>query len=335
MYESEQFQQWIDTSRRKIAVALQSYGEGQRSRDDISMTEELGQEAEQRRRKAREEIVQRGSILQSKSQRERRATTSPSASFDELVDRDGRLKKPEEQERVEEELSSSTRATGIDIQASGLVHRRVGGDGDVHVQASDPQPDLLADLESEQHRGDTLEATPRNQLRLDIPSAPASSHPSESLVDLTPTSEFPDTEFDEDAHHYNNIKDHDDAERVPQDLLSQSGYMSATLSRSVSSSHTEDGEPDFYYAHPSRDHQARNGSNEDRPPSPQARMDVSTAPPVASSAEHVEREPLTPTSDDTDDMLSDADEYVRDVHTPISWSEVGSVVSSNDGSSHQ
>jgi hypothetical protein len=101
------------------------------------------------------------------------------------------------------------------------------------------------------------------------------------------------------------------------------------------SSGTEDGEPDFYYAHPNHPNHAQEAMNSWlQGPSIPARnenlYDASTAPSVASSMSHINHEAFEASSDGT---MSEA-ELVQGVHTPVSWSEVGSVISSNDGSHH-
>ncbi|KAL1955559.1 hypothetical protein VTO42DRAFT_8438 [Malbranchea cinnamomea] len=309
VYESPQVRQWIRNSRRKIAVAINNFGDGinreAHRREDISMTEDLGEEAEQRRRRAREELLRRRAILE--AQRKRR-TPSTVGSFDDLVDEDGRLKK------TGGEFSSAT-ATGIDVQESGIVQRRLDTDASIAERQFNPVPDV--DVEEQRQ---LLAAIQRSRPRLDVnvPSEVSSTHPSESLVDLTPRSEFPDTDFD--------FPNHNEAEQQTQYPLSQSDYVSAMSSRP----RTEGSEPDYCYMHPS---QVQNPTHaaEPQPAGNTVARDVSPTSSVAASLNYnIRRGSVGVESDGT---LSDV-EYVRDVHTPVSWSEVGSVISSNDGINH-
>jgi hypothetical protein len=294
VYESPQVRQWIEASRRKIAIALHNLGDEinppRQPREDISMMEDVSDEAEERRRKAREEILRRRGVLESQR---RRSNTGSSGSFDALVDKDGRLKE-------QSEGLTSAKATATDANnSSGITHRR---------HDADP----ASDVNLEQLRS----------LRLQPPSEVSSARASGSHVDLTPTSEFPDSEFE--------FPNHNDAS---QDLSRQSDYMSAVSSRM--SSGTEDGEPDFYYAHPNHPNRTQEAMNSWlQGPSIPARnenlYDASTAASIASSMSHINHEAFEASSDGT---MSEA-ELVQGVHTPVSWSEVGSVISSNDGSHH-
>lgn len=308
VYENPQVREWVQNSRRKIAVALHSLGDEvnpeERQREDISMTEQLGEDAEQRRRNAREEIMRRSAVLE--AQRKRR-TSSTSAGFDALVDKNGRLK-------IEDDGPSSAKATGIDLQESGIVHRRP--DGNISSSAAEFNP--VPDVDVEEQR-QILEAIERGRLQLDIPSDASSTHPSESLIDLTPTSEFPGADFD--------FPDHNEAENLSQHPPSQSDYETA-MSPGPRTPHTEDGEPDFYYVHPN---QAQNSTDTAGPQQQGSTVlhDASSAPSVTSSLDHIRRDSVA----SSDGTMSDVD-YVRDVHTPASWSEVGSVISSGDENTH-
>lgn len=309
VYESPQVRQWVQNSRRKISLALHNFGDDadreQRQREDISMTEQVGEEAEERRRKARDEIMRRSALLES---RRKSRTTGSAGSFDSLVDKDGRLRK-------EDNEPSNARATGIDLQESGIVHRRPDADASSAGVDFNPVPDV--DIEEQRQ---ILEAIERSKLQLKMPSEASSTHPSESLVDLTPTSEFPGADFD--------FPNHVEADTLSQHPSSQSEYESA-MSKGPRTPQTEDGEPDFYYVHPS---QAQNPISAEAPQQQGNTVihDVSSAPSIASSQAHSRRDSLALSSDGT---LSDV-EFVRDVYTPTSWSEVGSVISSNDGNIH-
>jgi len=321
VYENPQVRQWVDASRRKIAVALHGLGDGinpkshsSTQRDDISMSEDLSEEAEERRRKAREEIMRRGAILE--AHRKRKSTRSV-GSFDCLVDKDGRLKedKPERKE-------SHTTATAVDPSDSGLTRRHPGDITDLSQSISDMAPQITPE-----HRRAIRESIDRSRLHIALTSETSSNHPSESLVDLTPTSDFPDTDLISSTHR--------EAERSRQEPASNSEYFSVVSSRS--SIHTEDGEPDFYYAHPHSLGQNTAGPDTNNSTSPFGNQpnyhqvhDVSSVPSIASSLSHIRNDPFNDSSDTLSD-LGHADEGIR---TPASWSEIGSVVSSNDGNHH-
>lgn len=299
VYESPQFRRWLNNSRRKIAVALHNLGDdihpGDQSyplTEDISMTEEVGEAAEERRRKAREEIMRRAALLETRW----RKKSGPAGSFDELVDKDGNLLKPGEFEDLEDPMATST---AIDTTGGSQVLRRHDGP----PPAYHPEP------------SDTNE---KEKLHLDIPSETSSSHPSESLVDLTPTSETSNAVLGSSGFH-----------EVPQsESLAQSEYFSIPSRRS--SSHTGDGAPDFYYAHPnnltSRENQGI--SNPFANPQGHEPAQISSAPSlVGSSASRIQNETADTSSDGT---LSEIGHPVEGTITPTSWSEIGSVVSNDD-----
>lgn len=144
VYESPQFQQWVTTSRRKIALALHNLGDEIQPhdiplREDISMTEEPGEIAEERRRIARAEIVRRGVLIGSR--RESQHSDQPRDSFDALVDKSGHLRDLRAQDDdTQFSQDSGAKSTGLDLLNSGLVHR--GGrliDDDISTSvAKDP-----------------------------------------------------------------------------------------------------------------------------------------------------------------------------------------------------
>jgi hypothetical protein len=172
VYESPQFQQWVTTSRRKIALALHNLGDEIQPRniplrEDISMTEETGETAEERRRIARAEIMRRGALLESR--RKSNQPDQPHGSFDALVDNEGNLRKQKDHEYdVQSNEEFSANSTGVDLGTSEPLRRGK------HIES-----------ESSTIPG-------RNQLHVDIPSSAASNHPSESIIQFTPRSEVPE-----------------------------------------------------------------------------------------------------------------------------------------------
>jgi hypothetical protein len=177
VYESPQFQQWVTTSRRKIALALHNLGDEIQPRDiplrqDISMSEEAGEVAEERRRIARAEIMRRSTLLES-----RRKSNHPSQGddrFDTLVDENGNLR--EQQDHGDEAQSSqfhAARSTGLDLGSSRPV-RRGGNPFEV----------------------DSSSTLGRDPLHVDIPSSASSNRRSHSSTQLTPISPEENVLFD-------------------------------------------------------------------------------------------------------------------------------------------
>ncbi|KAJ5950404.1 uncharacterized protein N7479_008817 [Penicillium vulpinum] len=173
VYESPQFQQWVTTSRRKIALALHKLGDEVQPqeiplRQDISMTEETGDTAEERRRIARAEIMRRGALLESRRKSNRPGR--PSNSFDALVDDEGNLRKQKDDEYdAQPNTGFTANSTGVDLGNSEPLRR-----GGKQIEAV------------------SSTTLGRNQLHLDIPSSPISNHPSESIIQFTPRSEVPE-----------------------------------------------------------------------------------------------------------------------------------------------
>lgn len=254
------------------------------------MTEEAGDAAEERRRIARAEIMRRAAILES-----RRGTGEPQPpleSFDTLVDQDGKLR--------------TTQGIGSQFDTEVTANSTA-----VYVGASQPlwRGSRQTEVEST--------ASDRDRLHLDIPADTSSHHPSESVLEFTPTSEAPaeGTAFDPFS----------DTPKTPQSPVSASA-----------SSNTE-GHSEIYYAHP--DSMANAGNRQglllaDLHELSQGgfhQHDVSSAPSTAGSFSHVGK--LTDAS--SDGTMSDlGDRSVGGVATPASWSEVGSVISSEDAGHH-
>lgn len=282
VYQSPQFQQWINSSRRRIALALHNLGDeiqpSANVRGDISMSEEVSEAAEERRRIARADITKRAAMLESR--RKARESQGPLESFDTLVDKDGHLRLAKDEQADADAVGCST---GVGLDA--------------------PQP---------VRRGDVT-ALDRHRLSLGISSETLSNHPSESVVQLTPTSS------------------------APSDVLFDP--FSDTPVRGQSpvsgSSHTEDNEQ-IYYAHPpSRSNTSHQHDLltdlDDFTPGNQYQHPVSSAPSTAGSFSHIGGFDAS-----TDGTLSDPDAHsVGGIATPASWSEVGSVVSNDDAGHHQ
>ncbi|KAM5469706.1 hypothetical protein MauCBS54593_004260 [Microsporum audouinii] len=308
-YESPEVKRWLDTSRRKIALALHSLGDGispekqcTSLRDDISMTEATGLEAEERRRKAREEIMRRHALLTAK----RRATSEGSmSSFDKLVDSEGRLKDTKVFDREPEKLISKSSAIDMPDMSRVIPVNVKQGDPNTTSQSMSV---VIPNIDPDQCRALIENLQMGSSRASTLGSETPSHHPSESLINLTPTSEFPGTDFQASIH----ISE----QEIPvQD----------------NTAHTEDGESDFYYAHPDHHNQATSQSERaifDADSTHTATSQPSSAPSIASNLSHIDNDPFESASDDS---ISDLGRSREEVYTPVSWSEVGSVISSNDG----
>ncbi|GFF47355.1 hypothetical protein IFM60648_02139 [Aspergillus lentulus] len=308
VYESPQFREWMNNSRRKIALALHNLGDEIQPRDspsspreDISMTEEVGPAAEERRRIAREEIQKRAAALE---ERRKRCQGGLFGSFDALVDDNGNLLRPDSREPTDSTLANST---AVDLPSSQLVHRGA------------KEPDASASV-SEIRPADTM--TDSDKLHLDIPST---GHRSASLVDLTPTSD--DTDIDIFAS--TGDKSEETERSVLTSVTDQEG-MSA-------SSHTEEGSQTIY-EHPEAS--LIDSNRELRSPFSDlselnttgfGQQERSSTPSTSDSFSHVYESADDATSDGT---LSDLGRSIDGVATPASWSEVGSVVSNEDLGHH-
>ncbi|GAM42959.1 hypothetical protein TCE0_044f17388 [Talaromyces pinophilus] len=306
VYESPQFRRWVNQSRRKVAVALYNLGDEIHPQDvhseDISMTEETGAAAEERRRQAREEIERRRELNQA---RRRRSTRSSSAavSFDALVDKDGRLKAEDGEDDtrgiVINDDHATAQSTALDTSNSTSLHKRGGS----------PEPEALTNARL-QAQHEMLEAMERDRLHLALPSETSSHHPSESLIDLTPTSEFPESNHETTSN---------------RGQMENSEYFSvANLSNSTHTS--ESGQSEYFYDHPNKSSSSTSSSI---PANPFVEHDVSTTSSIPGSLEHVHDELSS------DGTLSEWGQPTDGILTPASWSEVGSVISSDDEHHHQ
>ncbi|GFF47866.1 hypothetical protein IFM61606_04528 [Aspergillus udagawae] len=308
VYESPQFREWLNNSRRKIALALHNLGDEIQPRastsslrEDISMMEEVGPAAEERRRIAREEIQKRAAAL---GERQRRRQGGLFGSFDALVDENGNLLMSDSQDATAGTLANST---AVDLPSSQLVHRGV------------KEPDVSASV------GEITPAatvTDNDKLHLEIPST---GNRSASLVDLTPTSDDTDIDFFASTN--------DKSEEAERSVL----FSTTDKERSPSSSHTEE-ESQTIYDHP--ESSLIDTNRELRSPFSDLselnttgfeQRERSSTPSTADSFSHVYESAEDATSDGT---LSDLGRTMDGVVTPASWSEVGSVVSNEDLGHH-
>ncbi|GIJ83769.1 hypothetical protein Asppvi_002599 [Aspergillus pseudoviridinutans] len=306
VYESPQFREWLNNSRRKIALALHNLGDEIQPRasmsslrEDISMMEEAGPAAEERRRIAREEIQKRAAALE---ERRRRQQGGLFGSFDALVDENGNLLRSGSQDATASTLANST---AVDLPSSQLVHRGV------------KEPDVSASV------GEITPAatvTDNDKLHLEIPST---GNRSASLVELTPTSDDTDIDFFGSTS--------DKAEEAERSMLSST----TDKERSPSPSHTEEESQTIYpesslidtnreLPSPFSDLSELNSTGFEQ-------RERSSTPSTADSFSHVYESADDATSDGT---LSDLGRPMDGVATPASWSEVGSVVSNEELGHH-
>ena len=325
-YENDKIRAWLDQTRQKIAMGLHNLGDEIQPRrkplsekSDASMSEDQDDAAEQRRRRARQEIMERGRMLEAR--RKRRSTSgtttgSQSPSFDSLVDNNGKLIS----ESVSEKAVTTAETTAVEaVEPAGAIRSRhqISIDADMRQSVDAtipvrhfPQQQAAADAQDpfESMYEREMRQTWNLQLPPVTPLAP-SSHASESLIDLTPTTEdFPDPDYSIPSGS-------------PRHRAEHSDYFSAAGSRA--SCHTlSDHEPQYYYAHPTRPLdpiQPRQATQVLQPDMP-----MSSVASVAGSADYVH-----PSEADVsdDDLISEPD----GIKTPASgWTEVESVVSAEN-----
>ncbi|KAL2813687.1 hypothetical protein BJX63DRAFT_393703 [Aspergillus granulosus] len=171
VYESPQFRRWVDNSRRKLATALHNLGDGVHPGEaglplqhDISMMEEVGPAAEERRRIAREELQRRRSLLE---ERQKKRSNSSLGTFDTLVDKDGRLLD------ITDQAPSMAKTTAVDLGASQPVQRG-------------KQPEISPAESTVLYEAEPVSERPGLQLSMPTPRSRASTL---SHAEFTPVSE--------------------------------------------------------------------------------------------------------------------------------------------------
>ncbi|KAL8739118.1 MAG: hypothetical protein Q9190_007885 [Brigantiaea leucoxantha] len=348
VYEHPQVRQWVDESRRKIAIALHSLGDEvdtssssrRNSARDASTQEDESAEAVERRRQARQEILERGRMMEEK-RRARQSDATKSKSFDDLVDGEGKLK--------DDVLQATSTAAEPQPEPAGLRSRNTEGaalgsifanpfNDETYTESSftTASPIATSPHRSRSSSVATLPAStipppvppkeplplppvppkepltesyPRPQAmppsqsppRLLIDTDEASNHPSEALVDLTPTTSTS-----------SNAADLSELQHPQHQVQSQTNYWSVHEWAENNSHH------DFYT--PPRSETSRStvavddeGQRSDAEPENEDRQSET------SSGEQVSRAG----SINDIDFLSEA----GTISTPGSWTEVGSVVS--------
>lgn len=218
VYENPQVRQWVDESRRKVAIALHNLGdelapsseESRSSRqDDASTREDDSPEAVERRRQARQEILERGRRLE-EVRRAREGSGSQGQSFHDFVDQDGTLR-PRVEGQGSAMVASQTTATDAQDNELGLRHRKTEakaaafGSRLANPFADEMQMDTFPLPSPDRVKSPPLPPKPaaylhqqqapvEPQVSRDSPlteTETISNHPSEHLVDLTPTTSAP------------------------------------------------------------------------------------------------------------------------------------------------
>lgn len=311
-YENPHIREWFERSSQKVALAFRSLGEeihGRRrreSRQDSSMREDGDEQAEERRRQARQEIMEKGRILEEKRKRKRQSTSrSRTTSFDSMVDDEGRLRK-------QMDTNPWAASSAVDHQHQNGLRAR-GEFPQMHESVD--APILLRQLNVEERPTPVVQAIEpwesqyeqemRNAWNIDIPAGQQipSTHASESLIDLTPTTEdFPDPDY--------SVPLLDD---MPQPWQ-RTEYFSAAASQI---SHTL-----------SEEHEVSNPpltSLDPRPFTPNQPSNPSANASIAGSTAYINHSEAELTDDDM------SDEYGDGIRTPASaWTEVASSVSGDD-----
>jgi hypothetical protein len=317
-YENPHVREWLENSRRKIALALHALGDEisprvkQARRRDASMREDETEAAEERRRRARAEIMEKGRIMEQKRKKSRSSTDAPSptGSFDTLVDKDGMLKKAD---KVDEPHATTT-AVEQEAAREGLTSRQPASLPGKALHESVDAPISLRQLSSqpgsqpEDPFATEYEREMRNTWNLPLPhpAPPASSaHESESLIDFTPTSEFPDPEVVVPGSTATNLHP-----------LEQTDYFSlaSNSSHTLSEVEAEAASPPVMLPNTSQ-WQPQN-------------ISAPSTPSIADSVDHVHASEVEGSVSD-DGVLSEFEDGIR---TPASgWTDVDSVISSDAG----
>lgn len=315
VYENPQVRQWVDNSRRKIAVALHSLGDEigprpppRRSPPDPSTRPDESPEAVERRRRARQEILERGRALQEKRARRGKSYDETSQSFDTIVDQNGSL--------INEKEEANTTAADIKPHHEDQDLRRR------NTEAADATTLGSATTRSSTP---TLQMSPVIQ-NIDITSPPVlgidtetiSNHSSEALLDLTPTAS-------------NFSADHAEISEPP-DL----GTNLQDLSRSVHEWASNTTSP-FYSAtleeHPNRVGTASDEESQSHgePADAEVRslsfVGTSSDEESQSHGESADAEVRSLSFVGTNSDIESEDGQTTGTCTPGSWSEIGSVVS--------
>ena len=196
VYENPQVRKWVDNSRRKIAIALHTLGDeitppnplGERP-PDASTREDASPDAVERRRKVRLELLERARVLEEKHKLQKEESRK-FHTFDELVNKDGRL--PSEKD------VAVTTAAELETPEPNL--RKRNPEPEASVAADTANANQVTEISTVEVHKYSRSSTPNlasspppstpipaRQQPLQVDTETNSNHPSEALIDLTPT----------------------------------------------------------------------------------------------------------------------------------------------------
>ena len=315
-YESDNIRAWVEKTKQNIVEQFDTLNNDIRPKrpiamravsKDVSMTEEKGDAAEAKRQKLRAQIAERARVLEERAKKQRRTGTK-SPSFDSLVDGDGKLWSDDDTPPATP--TAETTAVETKEWAGELRSRRLVNIDEPEQQAPEASSSIRQLPVTQQNVAD-LEREMRSTFNIPLPERGpimSSSHASESLLDLTPTTEdFPDPDYSIPSG-------------TPEDRRSRDYFSAAASGTSQTAS---DSAQQFYYAHPSRPLEPLDGRSRTLSP---AAFDYppSSAPSVAGSTSIVHPHEAEMSEDD---LISEPD----GIRTPGSaWTEVGSTFSGDD-----
>ncbi|EXJ69505.1 uncharacterized protein A1O5_07541 [Cladophialophora psammophila CBS 110553] len=324
-YENPQVRAWIDRTRHRIAMGLYSLGDEigprprpRRTSTDASMHEEKGELAEERRRQAIAEIMERGRIMEERRKRRRLAEQEKeipsSPTFDNLVDKDGVLLQPAQ----DEQSIPAAHSSGVDplAQPAALRQRPFPSYQEqlpsLPPQSMDAPCSVRQFNESQPNQFESrYEREMREAWNLPLSGRAIeilSSHASESLIELTPTTEgVPDPDFSIPSAEYFNRP------------LERSEYFSAAGSDSTHTLSDHESQASLpvqsTYLDVPQNVIANRFPLDATPP-------ASLTPSIAGSASSIH---ASEAEESSDDILSDFADAIR---TPSSaWTDVDSTVS--------
>ena len=321
IYENNpEIRNWVDNSRRRIAIALHDLGDefaprpqARRTRSpDASVQEDESPEAAERRRRARAEIMERGRVLEEK-RREKRGSAK---SFDDLVDKDGVLKNHEPGARATatdlQSGASEMRKRNIEVQGAAMGATLANPFADEIPMEFFPAEEHNASAAHSRSSTPTLGSpaqhilTPETPRTLLADTDEISNHPSEQLVDLTPTTSasVPTSPHQEDLASLSSSDDDEAPPPAPWTMSIDEWAENANASfYSAPQSQSTHSDPPAAAAAGHEEQESEKGAD---------------TPTISESGEHVSQ-----IGSDDMDVLSD----FGGISTPGTWTEVGSVSS--------
>ncbi|KAI9718581.1 MAG: hypothetical protein M1812_004032 [Candelaria pacifica] len=290
VYENPQVRQWVDQSRRKIAIALHSLG------DDVQPPS-MEENDEEERRRQREELMY-WNMKRDEQRRKRKQREASKTSFDDMVTKEGNLKE-----------TDATHSTATEVQGGDDGVRRrpdrhqeaEGGTAHVNPFADQSESQVLFDRSLVDVKNEEKESSSRSstttlpaeheilptQPESPIRTAPTLQPPQEQLVDITS-----DAESSQHLRH------------EPSNYWSVNEWAESTS-------------PSFY---------AAPTGNQNHTESQHPSVHSSVAPSLTGSGEDIGADSSVDGGEGRYmDILSEAG-----ISTPGSWTEVGSDVSDND-----